>query len=104
VELAGSDAADYDRIVASNDVVLAGSIAISMIDGFTYSSAMGHRYTVMEVGGTLSGSFSNAANGDWIETANPNESFQVHYGPDSRFDSNDVILTALPKGSILIIR
>jgi len=103
VELAGSNAAEYDRIVASNDVVLAGSIAISMIDGFTYSNALGHRYTVMEVGGTLSGAFSNAANGDWIETANPNESFQVHYGPASRFDSHLLVLTPRLRGTVVVI-
>jgi len=104
VELAGWNVAEYDRVVASNDVVLAGSIAISMIDGFTYSSAGGHRYTVMEVGGTLSGAFSNAANGEWIETANPGETFQVHYGASSQYAANDVVLTTKPTGTVIIIQ
>ncbi len=103
IEIEIGNNGEYDRIDLDGDVTLAGTLSVELIDGFSYADTSA-KYTILESTGTLSGSFSNVANGEWIETANPNESFQVHYGPDSRFDSNDVILTPFPKGSMFIIR
>jgi fibronectin-binding autotransporter adhesin len=98
VELGGTaQGTEYDVVTVLGDTTLDGDLEVTFIDGFQNSVAPGDQFTILESPSTLSGVFTNAANGATIVVSG--QAFIVHYGPDSALDSTDVILEALGSAS-----
>jgi hypothetical protein len=65
-------------------------ITEARINGFEPTSQQ--TFTVFE-GSGITGAFSNVANGQRLTTIDGLGSFLIHYGPQSAFDPNQIILT-----------
>jgi hypothetical protein len=91
LRLAGED--EYsDRLIVSNDVALgSATITVSLVDGFCPEP--GNIFPIINVGGTLSGTFAGLPEGTSIGTLCDTEFFISYQG----CDGNDVVLwSAVP--------
>jgi hypothetical protein len=69
---------NYDQIQAPS-VVLNGSLAVSLINGFQATIQSSDTFTLLSTTTSLSGTFSGIANGTRLTTADGFGSFQVNY-------------------------
>ncbi len=88
----------YDFLKVGGAAQLAGTLAVSLVDGFVPAAA--NTFTVLTAHG-LAGLFSNVANGR-ILTTDGLGSFQVNAGGNSAFGANNLVLSnfvAVPEPS-----
>ena len=71
-------------------MLLGGSLELALIDDFLPSPD--NQFIVFNAD-DLSGFFSNAGNGQRVDTTDGLGSFLVHYGPTSAFNPNQIVLT-----------
>jgi hypothetical protein len=93
MEIGGLNAGtQYDTLTVTGSFTLGGQLALSLFGGFQTSITSGETFTIAS-GTSLSGAFSNVANGARLGTTDGLGSFQVNYGPSSIFSSNSVVLS-----------
>jgi T5SS/PEP-CTERM-associated repeat protein len=92
IEIGGlTPGTQFDQLGIAADVELAGSLAVSLVDGFTLSA--GDSFEIIDIGGTRSGSFTGLAEGGQVGTLGGVDLFVSYTGGDG----NDVTLfTAAP--------
>ncbi len=104
IELGGIDRGlGYDALDVGGTARLDGDLVLRFIDGFEKHALAGDTFTVLR-SGQLEGIFGNIQNGERLQTIDGLGSFVVHYGPDSRFDPNSVVLSdyvAVPEPAAL---
>ncbi|TWT32181.1 hypothetical protein KOR34_39420 [Posidoniimonas corsicana] len=76
VEIGGPNAADYDVTIATGVATLAGTLEVSLINGFTPDPT--DVFTLLAAG-AISGEFDNAANGARVGLSGAAGSFVVEY-------------------------
>lgn len=91
IEIGGTTAAtQHDFVEISGSALLDGTLELALLDGFVPGPA--DEFVVFD-SNSLSGTFTNIANGQRLETADGLGSFLVHYGPMTVFDPNQIVLT-----------
>ncbi|WP_218932199.1 hypothetical protein [Adhaeretor mobilis] len=91
IELAGTVAeSEYDILEITASAALDGDLELTLIDSFLPTAS--DVFTILSAG-SISGSFSNGANGGSITTADGAGQFTIHYGGGSLFNPNEVVLT-----------
>ncbi len=92
IEIGGTiPEAQHDFVLAEGSASLDGELQLVLIGGFAPTAQQ--TFTVFDTVGGLTGAFSNVANGQRLTTIDGLGSFLVHYGPQSAFDPNQIILT-----------
>ena len=98
IELGGLGLGEYDQMVVTGELGLAGDLSVSLIDGHT----LGHNqfYLIGDVG-SLFGEFQGLAEGDLVGTFGGHELFITYSGGNG----NDVgLFTAVPEpGSVFVL-
>ncbi len=64
IELGGRDIGEFDQLLVTGDLSLAGNLLVSLIEGHTLG--FHQEYLIADVGGLLSGQFSGLAEGDLV--------------------------------------
>ena len=96
IELAGTDNTDpqnpqFDQLIVSGDVSLDGNLDVSLVH--PYMPSPGESFEILDVGGTLTGSFSGLPEGEFIGRYGDSNLFISYIGGDG----NDVtLISALP--------
>lgn len=83
-------AAGFDQIFAKGAFQLGGSLALSLVEGFTPSTDVS--FVLLDNDAPVTGMFNNVAPGGRLHLAD-GSSFQVNYGPTSAFGSDKVVLS-----------
>ncbi|MEZ6095288.1 MAG: hypothetical protein R3C03_13830 [Pirellulaceae bacterium] len=92
IELGGVDIGDFDQMLVSGDLNLAGDLFVSLIDGHTLGA--NQFYMIGDVGGNLLGQFSGLGEGSLVGTFGGRDLF-ITYGAG---DGNDIgLFTAVPE-------
>jgi T5SS/PEP-CTERM-associated repeat protein len=92
IEIGGTiPQAQHDVVLAEGSASLDGELQLVLIGGFAPTAQQ--TFAVFDTAGGLTGAFSNVANGQRLTTIDGLGSFLVHYGPQSAFDPNQIILT-----------
>ncbi len=93
LELAGTaKGTSYDFLSVGGSAVLAGQLSVTILNGFQNTLASTDTFTVVTAT-SVTGAFTNIANGQRLFTSDGLGSFQVNYGPSSTFALNSVVLT-----------
>jgi len=82
---------EHDQLLVGGNLTLGGTLALSFIDGFV--PQFGQNITLVQAGSAISDSFANVPNGERLTLADGIHSFAVHYGPESEFGEDKVVLT-----------
>lgn len=83
IEVGGTvSATQYDLLSVTGNVTLGGQLELRMLNGFLPVAT--DTFTVLTVGGTLSGAFSNVASGQRLATTDGLGSFLVMYSSSSK--------------------
>ncbi|QEG33639.1 TolB-like translocation protein [Bythopirellula goksoeyrii] len=92
IELGGLTAGtQFDQLLIAGDTTLAGTLDVTLIDGFTL--AAGQQFEILNVGGSLTGTFAGLPEGSLVGNFGGTNLFVSYSGGDG----NDVtLLTALP--------
>lgn len=85
---------DYDLLDVNGTLTLAGLLNLSFLDDFQNSLQTGDLFTIATSDAAVLGSFSNVANGGFLSDLTGRHVFSVHYGADSIYNPNDVVLYA----------
>ena len=96
---------ESDYLSVDGTLVLDGVLAFEMIDGFDSQVQSSDIFEIMR-GSALFGDFLNVSNGGQLVSVDGRSSFLVHYGSDSIYDANAVVLSsfvAVPEPSALFI-
>lgn len=72
---------------------MGGELELSLLDGYEQSIQADDTFAVITADG-IDGAFANVANGERLFTADGLGSFLVHYGQDSAFNPNHVVLSS----------
>ena len=91
------DSSGADLLSVTGNLDLDGVLQIELLSGF--APADSDTFEIV-VANSLSGAFSNVANGETISTIDGGGTFVVNYGVGSNFDENSVVLsnfTAIPE-------
>jgi hypothetical protein len=92
IEIGGLTAgAQHDVVSITGNATLGGELHLSMLGDYVPYTT--DSFTILASGGTLSGTFSNAAPLERLAAIDGRGSFLVHYGLDSSFDPNEIVLT-----------
>ena len=95
VELGGTMPGEFDQLIITRDLDLAGSLSVQLIDGFQLQT--GHEFLIADVGGNLHGQFAGLDEGDLVGNFGGIDLFISYAGGDG----NDVVLTTIrPSGSV----
>jgi len=94
IQIAGTTPGNYSQLAVSGSVTLAGTLQLSLLGNVIPKMSVNDSYTLVNAGGTLSDTFSNAANGARIGTTDGSGSFQVNYTSNSVVLSKFVALNA----------
>lgn len=94
IELAGDQqGVTFDLLEIAGDLELGDSdLVLQLLDEFDDTTAPDDTFTVI-TSEDLTGTFANVAPGQRLTTAGGRGSFEVHFGPDSPFDPDSVVLT-----------
>lgn len=90
IELAGLDIGEFDQLVVTGDLSLAGSLQVSLIDGFVLSN--NQTFEIGNVSGDLLGQFTNLDDGDLVGNFGGFNLFITYAGGDG----NDIALFTNP--------
>lgn len=93
IEIGGTTTGTTFDDVQAQNVTLGGILSLALFNGFVPASA--NTFTIVDSIGTntLSGAFTNVANGGRLLVADGSGSFAVNYGPTSAFNHGDVVLS-----------
>lgn len=91
-EIGGATPGTFDVVNVSGLAAISGQLHLALLNGFV--PATSDTYTVLTTAVGIFGSFSNVANGHRLTTLDSLGSFIVHYGADSPFNPNHVVLSA----------
>ncbi len=82
---------EHDQLLVGGGLTVGGNLPLALINGFipTY----GQNLTLANAGSAISGGFANVASGGRVVSADGIHSFSVHYGPDSPFGSDRIVLS-----------
>ncbi len=86
----------YDAIDCTGSVVIDGQIQLGLGQYFSatrFAPGPNDTFVVVKSQAPISGSFTNAANGQRLATSDGSGSFKVNYGPTSAFDPTAVVLS-----------
>jgi hypothetical protein len=98
IELGGLGFGEFDQMIVTGDLNLAGDLMVSLIDGHTLGA--GQQYLIGDVGGLLSGRFNGLDEGALVGIFNGQETFISYSGGGG----NDIVLfTAVPEPSSLFV-
>ena len=86
----GVGAAEQAALAILGTTTLGGSLVIELLDDYLPSA--GATRTLLNAGVDLLGAFANVASGDRIETLNGEGSFLVHYGVNSPYGNDLIVL------------
>ncbi|MBA4107914.1 MAG: hypothetical protein C0485_19450 [Pirellula sp.] len=86
------DAPEHDFVSSARFVSLAGELQLKLIDGFI-PTEQDDPFTILSATLGLLGGFSNVANNQRLMTTDGLGSFLVHYGFNSSFDPNQIVLS-----------
>jgi hypothetical protein len=86
IEIAGTAGSQFDQLVIAGDATLAGTLNISLFDGFTLS--LGQSFEIVDIGGARSGAFFGLAEGATLGNFGGTDLFITYAGGDG----NDVVL------------
>jgi len=105
MELAGlAQGTEYDFLQVAGDVQLSGGeLDIRFLDGFELGIADADLFTLIEAGGTLTGTFDGIQDGDRIETSDGKGSFEVRYTGNSVEIGNYVAAVPEPGSAGILI-
>jgi hypothetical protein len=93
IEIGGTaSGSQYDAVNVSGNVFLGGSLQLAMLSGFVPSLA--NTFAVLQATGSISGAFTDAANGQRLSTSDGLGSFIVNYGPGSAFNTKQIVLSS----------
>ncbi len=81
---------DHDIVNVTGDAFLGGELELALGEGMAPTS--GQTFIVFSADSLLN-FFSNVTNNQRLNTVDGAGSFVVHYGPDSAFDPNQIVLT-----------
>jgi hypothetical protein len=91
VDIAGlGSASQHTQFIVDGQAMLGGGLQTTL-GGYIPSSA--DTLTILSAAGGLTGSFTNIATGERLNTSDGIGSFLVHYGSGSAFDPNRIVLT-----------
>jgi hypothetical protein len=90
IEIGGPSAFDNDLVNVTGAAALGGDLQLALINGFAPIASQ--TFSILQ-SASLSGAFSNVANGQRLETIDDLGSFQVHYGSGSTFNPNQIVLS-----------
>jgi hypothetical protein len=92
VDLAGvGSASQQTQFFVDGHAMLGGGLQL-MLGGYIPSTA--DMFAILSAAGGLTGTFTNIATGQRLNTSDGIGSFLVHYGSGSAFDPNQIVLTA----------
>lgn len=92
IELGGlTREGEYDFVYVEGAASIAGDLRLSLINNFMPEADQ--MFTILDSLNAISGAFGNVASGQRLTTADGLGSFQVDYGPSSRFDPNQIVLS-----------
>jgi hypothetical protein len=104
----GPPAYGYDAIDCTGSVTLGGQLQIALgatQSGSRFSPSGSDTFLLVKAQTSLTGSFSNVANGQRLNTTDGGGSFVVNYGANSAFDPTGVTLSAFqPNTSPAVLR
>jgi hypothetical protein len=90
IEIGGpSPGSQHDRVNITGNATLGGELQLALVSGFVPSAS--ETFTILSAAG-LSGTFNNVATGQRLIVIDGSGSFLVHYGPESSFDQNQIVL------------
>ena len=90
---------DFDSVSVLGDVTLAGTLGISLADGFTASAS--DVINILTSSSSLTGAFANVADGDTIVTSDGGGSFTVSL-TGSSVQLTNFVATAIPEPGSLV--
>ena len=98
IELGGLDIGQFDQMLVTGDLGLAGSLSVSLIDGHTLG--FNQSYLIAEIGDLLSGQFNGLDEGELVGNFGGLDLFiSYHAG-----NGNDIALfTAVPEPNTLML-
>jgi len=101
IELGGIGLGEFDQMLVTGDLALAGDLAISLIDGHQLS--LGDEYLIADIGGTLSGQFLGLGEGDLVTNFGGMDLF-ISYAAGDGNDISLFVLQAVPEpGSAVLL-
>lgn len=96
IELGGLGVGDFDQLVVTGDLNLAGSLSVALINGFTLGDDM--YFSVGEVAGNLAGQFAGLGEGALVGNFGGRDLFLTYQGSNG---SGFGLFTAIPEPSSL---
>jgi autotransporter-associated beta strand protein len=79
----------HDFLFADGGIALGGNLDVAFVNGHEAVAVPGDYFTVVQAA-SVSGSFANATNGAVLSVSG--QSLKVHYGPDSIYGANNIVL------------
>ncbi|MGZ8899982.1 MAG: NHL domain-containing protein [Limisphaerales bacterium] len=90
IEIGGYAEDEFDQIHVGAQVLLGGTLRVSLLDGFTNVMTNGASFTILTADSTLPGSFGNVASGGTLTTSDGRARFTVHYARENRVRLTDM--------------
>jgi hypothetical protein len=97
---------DFDFLNVTSTTALNGSLSLDLLNGFEQSISPTETFAILDTGSSLTGVFTNIANGQRLTTLDGLGSFQVNYGAASLYGSDKITLSnfqAVPEPSTLLM-
>jgi hypothetical protein len=82
---------EFDQLEVGGNAILAGNLFIELLPGFTPN--VGDQFEILNIVGSRTGVFANAADGQRLTTVDGLGSFVVNYGDGSPFDPSQIVLS-----------
>jgi T5SS/PEP-CTERM-associated repeat protein len=99
IEIGGAaQGTQYDIVNVTGNVLLGGRLDLNLINGFVPTPSQ--TLVILSTSTSLSGAFSNAANGQRLTTIDGGGSFLVNYGAGSAFDPTLIVLSGFQSGGL----
>ena len=95
IEIGGTVVGQFDAIFVNGNAFLDGNLRLTLLNGVIPSTAT--NIFIATCGGSMSGAFDNAANGQRLTTNDGLGSFIVNYGPSSPFTDFDIVLSGFQR-------
>ena len=93
MRIGGTAPGSSDFVQVDSDATLAGLLSLSFMNAYQDRVTPSDVITLLTAATTLTGGFSDVANGGRLETTDGYGSFQVNYGSGSQFDPDSVVLS-----------
>lgn len=99
IEIGGiANGSQYDVVNVSGNTILGGSLQLALLNGFAPSP--GNTFVILQATGSITGMFTNVANGQRLFTRDGLGSFLVNYGPGSAFNPKQIVLSSFLVGGL----